>query len=204
MTEMIRQQTPKELKAVLRREAIAQRAALDPLWRAHASTAICRHLLALPEMAAARAVALFCSFNHEINTYPLLARLIRAKGSVLLPITLMKERRLDFRRVNDFRHGFVLTKKGIREPDPAIYPEVVDTEDMDLIIVPGQLYDRRGYRIGFGGAFYDGLLARPRTCRAIGIIFSPLLTDTPLILEPWDRHVDAICTEEGIMDIEVS
>ena len=189
----------KTLKAALRREALERRAALDPAWRARAAAAIRRRLLDLPELAAARNVALFASVGDEINTHPLIAHLIRAKGSILLPRTLSAERRLEFRRVSDFRHGFLSAWRGIREPDPAVHTETVAPEQMDLIIVPGLSFDRRGFRIGYGGGFYDELLGHPRAGRVIGIVFSPLLRAAPLPTAPWDRPVDAICTDEEFL-----
>jgi len=189
----------KTLKAALRREAFERRAALSPAWRARASEAIRGRILDLPELAAARNIALFASIDDEINTYPLIAKLIRAKGSILLPRALIAERRLELRRVRDFRHGFLRAWKGIPEPDPAVHTESVAPEQMDLILVPGLTFDRRGFRIGYGGGFYDELLGHPRAGRAIGIVFSPLLRAEPLPTAPWDRPVDAICTDEELL-----
>jgi 5-formyltetrahydrofolate cyclo-ligase len=222
MTDNLRQ-----LKSALRREARARRAALEPEWRAAASAAICARILALPELqpspaedsirnpqsairnptpsSALRAprllqVAVFASFGEEIDTYPLLGRLIELAGGVLLPRVVAAERRLEFRRVTDLAHGLVPAYQGIPEPDPAAYPETVAPEAMDLIVVPGLLYDRCGYRLGYGGGFYDKLLAQPRRCRAAGIVFSPLLTDHDLPAADFDRPVDLIVTESGIVE----
>lgn len=188
----------RQLKAELRREARRIRAGLDPQWRAKASRAICAGILELPEIKnpETRHIAVFSSFGDEIDTRPLLEELIRAKGGVLLPRVTGKQ--LEFRRVADLNRGMQPAYKGILEPEPAVWPETVEPDAMDLIVVPGLIYDRRGYRIGYGGGFYDALLAEPRRCRAIGIVFSPLLRPASLPISPHDRPVDAIQTEETL------
>src|SRR5688572_15156958 len=115
-------QETKELKRKMRREARERRAALEPAWRAEASNAIRRLIMDLPEMARAKSIALISSVGDEINTHPLIAALMRLKGSVLLPRCLMAERRLEFLRVRDFRQGFVAAYQGIREPHPDFHP----------------------------------------------------------------------------------
>lgn len=195
----------REIKAEARQAARARRKELDAAFRAEASAAIRNRILQLPEVQAdaTRNFALFASVGEEINLWPLLIELIRCKGSVLLPRTIKTERRLAFHRVSDLRVGFIEAWGGIREPDPAAWPETVEASPMDLIIVPGLTFDRRGYRIGYGGGFYDELLARPRACRAVGIVFSPLVSEVPLPTDAWDRPVDAVLTEKGLLKLEI-
>lgn len=192
-----------ELKSALRRDARQIRKILDIQWRAEASAALCEAVLALPEVQSpdTRHIAVFCSFGDEIETRPLLDQLIRLKGGVLLPRVVPGERRLEFHRVTDLAFGLAPAAYGIQEPDPAAWPETLAPEAMDLIVVPGLIYDRRGYRVGYGGGFYDQLLAQPRHCRAVGVIFSPLVTNKPLPLAPWDQPVDALVTEEGLLSL---
>lgn len=190
----------RQRKLALRGEARQIRDGLDPAWRAEASAAIRAGILALPEVAApeTRAVALFASFGSEIETFPLLETLIERQGGVLLPRVVKGESRLEFRRVTNLARGLVPAYQEILEPDPHAWPEVVEPLAMDLIVVPGLCYDRRGYRIGYGGGFYDRLLTQPRHCRAVGIIYGPLLRTEPLPTSPWDCAVDAILTESGL------
>lgn len=190
-----------QLKNTLRQEAIRIRDGLDPGWRAEASAAIRAGILALPEVAAptARDIAVFASFGAEIETFPLLEALIERKGAVLLPRVVKGEKRLEFRRVANLARGLLPAYQDILEPNPRAWPEVVEPLGMDLIVVPGLTYDRRGYRLGYGGGFYDKLLGSPRRCRAVGIVFGPLLREEPLPAAEWDRPVDAILTESGMI-----
>jgi 5-formyltetrahydrofolate cyclo-ligase len=86
---------------------------------------------------------------------------------------------------------------GIPEPDsdlPTLTPKQVD-----LILVPAVACDRRGYRLGYGGGFYDRLFSHPdwATKPAIGIIFD-LAYHPHLPNDPWDKPLTAVCTESGI------
>lgn len=86
---------------------------------------------------------------------------------------------------------------GILEPhpnSPLIAPEAVD-----LILVPAIACDYQGYRLGYGGGFYDRLLSAPvwSTKVAIGIVFeSARLPQLPR--DGWDQPLTAVCTEAGL------
>jgi len=67
---------------------------------------------------------------------------------------------------------------------------------VDLLLVPAVACDRRGYRLGYGGGFYDRLLSQPEWQQkpAIGIIFDFARLPT-LPFDPWDQPLTSICTE---------
>jgi 5-formyltetrahydrofolate cyclo-ligase len=87
-----------------------------------------------------------------------------------------------------------LGKFGILEPDPA--SEVLDATQVDLILVPCVGGDQRGYRLGYGGGFYDRLMTDPNWAAipTIGITFEPMVVEQ-LPIDPWDRPLNALCTE---------
>jgi len=184
-----------------RKAAKAARAALDPAWRASASKQVARRLLELPEVQAAQLIALYASFGDELDTHGLIAELLRRKGAVALPRAQREPWRLDFHRVTSFPEGFLRGYQGIHEPDPAHYGERLETKALDLILLPGLLFDRHGFRLGYGGGYYDRLLGQPGHPHAIGLAFSMQLVapDVELPLDPWDQPVDAICTEIGLI-----
>jgi 5-formyltetrahydrofolate cyclo-ligase len=86
---------------------------------------------------------------------------------------------------------------GIREPNPVA--PVLLPGDIDLILVPAVAIDRQGYRLGYGGGYYDRLRADPLWCKipTMGIVFDFAYVDR-LPIEPWDLPLDAVCTELGI------
>ncbi len=85
---------------------------------------------------------------------------------------------------------------GIREPSenaPLCPPEAVD-----LILVPAVACDERGYRLGYGGGFYDRLFEQPqwRQIPKVGIVFDDLVV-SEVPADPWDIALDGVCTDWG-------
>ncbi|MBC7969065.1 MAG: 5-formyltetrahydrofolate cyclo-ligase [Verrucomicrobia bacterium] len=83
---------------------------------------------------------------------------------------------------------------GILEPHPD--STVIEADQVDLLLVPAIACDERGYRLGYGGGFYDRLLAAPGWAQkaTIGIVFDDAyLSQLPHDL--WDQPLTAICTE---------
>lgn len=99
-----------------------------------------------------------------------------------------------------WKPGDALTKGafGIREPLPSA--PICSPEAVDLILVPAVACDSRGYRLGYGGGFYDRLFAQPqwRSIPKIGIIFDlALVSDLPT--DAWDVPLDGICTDQRLI-----
>lgn len=85
---------------------------------------------------------------------------------------------------------------GILEPLPDA-PKI-DPSEVDLILVPAVGCDLRGYRLGYGGGYYDRMLSKAewKSKIAIGIIFEfAFLTQLPV--DSWDQTLHGICTESG-------
>jgi len=94
---------------------------------------------------------------------------------------------------SELRPGY----RGIREPPADARP--VDLADVDLFVVPGMAFDRRGNRLGRGGGHYDRLLqaAGPRA-RRIGLCYAERVLER-IPVAPWDRSVQCIVTENEVI-----
>jgi 5-formyltetrahydrofolate cyclo-ligase len=93
--------------------------------------------------------------------------------------------------------GLVRHRYGMLEPDPAS-PEI-PPDEAALIIVPGLAFARDGYRLGYGGGFYDRLLGHRRQATTLGVCFHALLFDE-LPHGDFDAPVDSLVTETlGVM-----
>jgi 5-formyltetrahydrofolate cyclo-ligase len=88
------------------------------------------------------------------------------------------------------------------EPLPML--PVVEPDTVDLILVPAVACDRRGFRLGYGGGFYDRLLAQPEWTHkpTIGIVFE-LAYLNHLEADSWDRPMGSVCTENSFMGIDI-
>ena len=98
-----------------------------------------------------------------------------------------------------------LEPSGFGIPEPILCPDsrLLTAEELflpdTLVIVPALAFDRKGFRIGYGGGYYDRLLAQT-SCPTVGLTFHELLQEE-LPREPWDRAVQAVCTDEELLCI---
>ncbi len=115
------------------------------------------HLLQLPAWKQAKTIALTRSRGKEIPTLPLIKKAWEEGKTVCIPTCFPKTKEMTF---YEYTPATKMTSSyfGLLEPDP-LESTVVHKEAIDLIIVPGVCFDQRGYRIGFGGGYYDRYLA---------------------------------------------
>lgn len=146
-------------KEAVRREARERLAALTTEERAAAAAEIGRRLWRLPELAAARVILLYASMGPEVGTDEIAAEAARRGIVLTYPRCLPETRALLLHRIGD--HGELRPggNFGIREPDPAC--PLVRVEDVDVALVPGLGWDRRGVRLGKGAGYYDRLFLNP-------------------------------------------
>ncbi|MBE0584168.1 MAG: 5-formyltetrahydrofolate cyclo-ligase, partial [Desulfofustis sp.] len=87
----------------------------------------------------------------------------------------------------------------IPEPRETLLPQrLVAPIDLDLIILPGSVFDRRGGRFGYGGGYYDRLLAQVPNATRIALAFELQVVDR-LPLADHDELLDRIVTEQRII-----
>lgn len=170
-----------------RKEALRRKAALLP--KAEAD-----HLLArfadLPQVREAAVVMVFCGVGREPDTTLLIRTLLERGQRVALPVCLPK-RRMEAKVITD-ESQLVPGKFGIPEPDftcPAVSPE-----EIGAVLVPGLLADRDGYRLGYGGGYYDRWLANYPGFTAMVCPKDRLADRLPR--EEFDRPVQLVLTDE--------
>jgi 5-formyltetrahydrofolate cyclo-ligase len=177
------------LKRKVRDQFRSVRESLSPQEVSAASAALCEQLGGWSVLQGARTVLTYIAFRNEIDLAPLLE---------LLPgIEWIAPRVVGPRLV---LHPYdpdrlVPHRFGMLEP-PADSP-VVDPATLDMVLVPGVAYDRRGGRIGFGGGFYDGFLPTTPALR-VGITYDACLVDE-LPCDEHDQRIDWIATPTQLL-----
>ena len=141
MKSELRKQVLQEMKAIPRQ----QKQAIDQT--------LTERLLQHPFYQEAKIIATYLSFSHEFQTQELIEQALKDGKKVLIPKTYPKGR-MDF-VVYDSQQ-LVKTSFGLLEPQGDL--EVVDASQIDLIHVPGLVFTTKGYRIGYGGGYYDRYL----------------------------------------------
>ena len=160
--------------------------------RRAASAAIRREVLELPEVAQARTVHLYWSVREEVDTHALADALVRRGCRVVLP-AVRPGGALEHRRYEG-AHRLQPGSFGTFEP---VSTETIPPARLDLVLVPALAVDRRGVRLGYGGGYYDRLLAATPAAAA-GLVFEACLAEA-LPAEPHDVRLDAVVTERGVV-----
>ncbi|NLX76996.1 MAG: 5-formyltetrahydrofolate cyclo-ligase [Clostridiaceae bacterium] len=153
---------------------------------------VCNH----PWFERSKTVFVYVSAGNEVRTNDIIEKAIRTGKRVCVPrvIPRVKMEAVPISNPeNDLQTGFF----GILEPKPHLRP--VSEKETDLVIVPGLVFDLNGFRIGYGGGYYDKYLAQlPDTCKTIGIAFEFQVVDE-LPAEAHDRNVMAVITEKRVI-----
>ena len=141
------------MKSELRKQALQEMKALPLEQKQFIDQALIERLLHHPFYQEAKVIATYLSFPHEFQTQELIEQALKDGKKVLIPKTYPKGR-MDF--VVYDPQQLVKTSFGLLEPQGNL--EVVDASQIDLIHVPGLVFTTEGYRIGYGGGYYDRYL----------------------------------------------
>jgi len=176
------------------REIIRKRlGAIDNQERARKSRQAARHLLALPEIEEAEVVLAYASLPDEVDTVPVMTRLLTQAKRVLLPRVCATG--LELIEVSSLTHDVSIGAYGILEP---VSGETVSVAEVDFAIIPGRAFGLRGERIGRGKGYYDRLMSREDFgAHRCGYCFAcQILDDIPM--DEQDIPVETIVTGKGV------
>jgi 5-formyltetrahydrofolate cyclo-ligase len=180
----------------LRRETLARRDRLDAASRRKLSAALVARLWQLPPFAGAGHIFTYINFRSEVETLPLVRQCLARDIIVSVPLTMIAESRLLACRITEpereLRPGYC----GIPEPYPTC-AVVIDPAAIEVVILPGSVFDEHGGRLGYGGGYYDRFLvgAAPQALR-IGAAFELQISEQKLPLMPHDQLLDYLVTEK--------
>lgn len=181
-------------KKQLRQQMMAARGALPPAEHARRSRIAQEALLAADEWGQAGTVLLYLPIRGEVET-ALLARTALGQGRrLLLPRVEREARRLWLHQWSGAEEELAPGAYGIPEPRPEL--PLVDPAEADLVVVPGVAFDRQGYRLGYGGGYYDRALPGMRRAARVGLCFALQVVET-LPAEAHDVRLDGLATDEG-------
>ncbi len=180
-------------KRALRRRIRDLRDALPPQERERRSASIARELFALPEMAHASVVMAFSSFGSEVTTEPILERLVADGRRPAVP----RVREGEIEAVA-FRPGQAMSRAPFGALEPAEGDPIAPV-DVDVVVTPGVAFDRRGFRVGYGGGYYDRFFRRTRSdALKVAVCFAfQVVEEVPHGRQ--DIAVDLLVTEEGVI-----
>ena len=180
------------VKDILRREALNRRAALTEEERAQKSDAAIEHLMQTAVFQTAGTVAIYLPLKTELALDSLLKAATDPAQRFVAPRTLA-DNQMRFHEVTEYS---TLERGFGNIMEPSMTSPVVESEDIDLFLVPLAACDQRGNRLGFGGGFYDRALANQHGFK-LGVGFSVQLVEH-IEREAHDVTLDGFISEDGV------
>lgn len=185
-------------RQLIRTQIRRQRQALSPQQQQQAAQQVAERALSFPLLAQARNVALFLSFDGELDTRPLISRLWQRGQQVYLPVLhpfstgqLLFIRYLPDTPLTPNRYGI---------PEPSLnLTELAPLNTLDIILVPLVAFDARGQRLGMGGGFYDRTLQHWQQHGVLPAGLAHCCQQVPALpTEQWDIPLPVIITPEKV------
>ncbi|ATM03790.1 TPA: 5-formyltetrahydrofolate cyclo-ligase [Raoultella planticola] len=195
MTQLSDTQTTRQL---IRQQIRQRRRALTAEQQAQFARQGADRVMAYPPVAQAQTVALFLSFDGELDTRPLIDRLWRAGKQVYLPVLHpFSPGNLLFLRYHP-RSELVTNRLKIDEPKLDVR-DVLPLGRLDVLMVPLVAFDTAGQRLGMGGGFYDRTLQnwQDYSLQPVGYAHDCQQVDA-LPTEHWDIPLPAVITPSAL------
>jgi 5-formyltetrahydrofolate cyclo-ligase len=192
-TEHAETELRRRAKLALRHRMRAVREALPGSACEARSAKIAKRLFTLPELERAETVLAFVSIRNEVRTRTAMQTAWAAGKRVALPRVVGDELQLHL-----VDPETVLVEGAFSVPEPPEAAARLEPGEVDFALVPALAVDPRGYRIGYGGGYYDkliSLLQHACTC-AVAYDFQ-LISEVPAL--PFDVAVDLVVTDERLI-----
>ncbi|MCB2311776.1 5-formyltetrahydrofolate cyclo-ligase [Clostridium tagluense] len=186
------------LKDNLRKNMLKERKSMKTETVSAFSHIIMDTIIKLPEFLNCKNIMLYLSFNNEVDTYALAKWCLDNGKKVIVPYCIKETREIIPFEINNLTKDLTKSSFGIMEPKHDILKKA-NTCDIDLIIVPGVVFDKHCNRIGFGAGYYDRFLPkRVKNTPTIGIAFDyQVISKIPT--GTYDVPLDFIITEKRII-----
>ncbi|NLF30300.1 MAG: 5-formyltetrahydrofolate cyclo-ligase [Planctomycetes bacterium] len=190
------------MKRQIRQQIREALAAMDPMTRYARSLAACKHLTCTETFRRADVVMIYLSMADEVDTAAIALAGWQAGKTIAAPSISWEHHRLTPIEIASLEAGVVPGRHGV--PEPPAHGQPVPIEMIDLVVVPGLAFDRRGRRLGRGGGFYDRFLSHPEcVATTFGLAFHEQVVDE-LACEDHDHPVDHLATDEKVYDFRSS
>lgn len=183
-----------QVKAQARKDATKARRVAHEAAKDDAPLRLASQQFPVSPRAGASIVSAFFPYQSEIDTRPLLGKLAGEGWTTCLPIVIAQGKPLVFRR---WAPGEPTVPGIWNIPRPTEEAEIVEP---DVLMVPMLAFDRKGYRLGYGGGFYDRtleMLRKKKPIVAIGVAYGAQeVASVPH--GPHDQPLDFVMTEKGV------
>ena len=193
---LMKKEATRVCKERLRKRVLTVRMGLDRSQAEVSGQAILEQVLGLEVYRRAKLVHTYVSSKeNEVDTRALICTCLAHGKRVAVPVVMPGTKTLAHALINGLDQ-LVVGPWGLAQPDPAAATWLPAEARIDLVVVPGLAFDRRGHRIGWGGGYYDRFLAQVQAVK-IGLCYDALVLDC-IPGEPHDVPVDLVIAETAI------
>lgn len=186
-------------KSTLRNEVREALSKMTAATYRNQSFAVAKKVLQETYIIEANTIGITISNMPEVDTIHLIEALWRMGKKIAVPKCDPKTREMTFYAIESFAQ-LETVYMHLREPIPEVC-EFVDANEMDVILVPGVVFDHRGYRVGYGGGYYDRYVLN-YSGKLMSLVFDEQLRKQ-VPIEAHDCPVDIIVTPTKRIDCKV-
>jgi 5-formyltetrahydrofolate cyclo-ligase len=180
---------------------LARRDSIQPAQLDYLSSKISQRLFTLREVESANTVSTYVNTGSEVRTREILTWCLAQGKRVIIPVTDRANKRLIFSEIRVPEKELEPRTLGILEPKPEFF-RVVRLEEAQVVLVPGIAWNLQGYRVGYGGGYYDRTINSIRSpLPTIGLAYEfQIVSRIPTTRH--DRPVHKIVTERRVINIQ--
>jgi len=183
-----------EEKSLLRKEVLHKRNSMSHFEISMKSKLIQQKLIESPVFNQSKSIGLYLAIGSEVQTREIINYALDLGKTVLLPRIMSNDLRFYVVDQKDFEeNSFDVNRFGIKEPKIDNKP----ADFIDLLIIPGIVFDMYGFRIGYGYGYYDKYLTISKFSKSIGLAYDFQFIKKPIPILPHDRKIDVLITESG-------
>lgn len=139
-------------KKALRKETLTKRKNLDTAEKENMDEKILDRFFESKYYKEAKKIFIYISYDSEIDTIKIIDKAFKDGKKIYVPRTEFESRLMDAVEITSF-DNLIKSSYGILEP--SINTPYINPNELDLIVVPGVAFDRKGGRMGYGAGFYD-------------------------------------------------
>jgi len=191
---------PEVTKSGIRKNTLALRKQLPPEIHAAQSMAIAERLLQLPEYRQSGVVLGYMNFGTEFASDVWIRQVLAARKKLALPRVNHHTNQLDLFWVEDLENQLATGLWKIREPIVERCERLITPNEVEFALLPGVAFSKSGARLGYGGGFYDKLLARMTHRPTLVAAAFELQIMERIPQEATDVKVEWIVTEQRTID----
>src|SRR6056297_1690295 len=188
-------------KEILRKKWMKKRKKVAKKEEDIKSKIISKKILSLKEIKESKNIMIYVSYRSEVSTNKLIISLLNKNKRIFAPYCIKDEKRMEVVEIENPDQDLEKGAYGIKEPAKRIRNNKIDPKNLDIVVVPAVAFSKSGYRVGYGGGYYDRFLERlANKTISIGINYEEMLFDK-VPKEDHDLAVDMVVTDKRLLRI---